>query len=223
MMTRLLLIAGAILSAAVTSASTAVGASAAAVAPDPAPLQVVLLGIAVDAQPGYVRVSEVVDLHNPTGRTVLEDVAFPLPRGARYVTFHEGLQRPRVEASRIVDRLTMGPGILRIAYAYSVAGIGEVALDRQWSMPIERVEVFATAPAEIRSARLEVAPAVDADGRTYTRASARDLRPGTLALTVIGVPTPRYWPAPAAAGTLAGLLILGLVWTVVRNGRGTNR
>ncbi len=219
----ILLVAGIALSAAIRVAPVVGEVPSAAPAPDRPPLQIALFGVAVEAHAGYVRVSEVVDLRNPTERPVFEDVALPLPPGARYVTFHEGLQRPRVEADRIVDRLIVRPGTLRVTYAYSVAGVGEIVLDHKWSVPIERVEVLATAPALVRSPRLETVPPVVAEGRTYTRASAHDLRPGTLALTVTGVPAPSRWRAPAAAGTLGSLLVLGLLWAVVRTGRGTNR
>jgi hypothetical protein len=183
------------------------------------PLRVLLLGMAVDVQPGHVRISEVVHLQNATTRTFLGDIAFPLPRGARFITFHEGLHRPSVEGDRIADRLIVRPGSHQTAYAYTVAGEGEIVLDRQIPMPVERLEVFATAPADARSPRLQPSPTVTEEGRTYTRASGRSVPAGLLPLTIVGVPGVLLWPARAAAGTLAGLLIVGLGWAALASGR----
>jgi len=181
------------------------------------PLRVTLLGLAIDVQAGYVRVSEVVHLRNATSRTLLGDVSFPLPRGARYVTFMDGLHQPRVEGARIVDRLVVRPGEHQLGYAYSVAGGGEIALDRRLVFALERLEVFVSAPAEARAAPLRPLPTVTTDeGQTYTRASGRNVPAGDFAIAVIGVPSPRLWLAPAAAGALAALLIAGLAWAVIR-------
>jgi len=186
---------------------------------DRVPLRVALLGMAVDVQPGYVRISEVVHLQNPTSQTFLGPVAFPLPRGARFITFSEGLYQPRVEGAQILDRLIVRPGAHQVAYGYSVAGSGEVALDRRVPLPVERLELFTSAPAEVRSPRLQPLPTVTNEGQTYTRASGRALPPGDLTMSVVGVPAVRTWLAPAAAGTLAGLLIIGLMWAIAREGR----
>jgi len=182
-------------------------------------LRVALLGMAIDVQPGYVRISEVVHLQNGTSQTFLGNIAFPLPRGARFITFHEGLHRPAVQGDRITDRLIVRPGSHQAAYAYTLAGEGEIVLDRQIPLPVERLELFATAPAEVRSPRLEPAPTVTEEGRTYTRASGRSVPAGLLPMTIAGVPAVRLWPAPAAAGTLAALLVVGLGWAVLASGR----
>jgi len=178
-----------------------------------------LIGMAIDVQPGYVRISEVVHLQNGTSQTFLGNIAFPLPRGARFITFHEGLHRPAVQGDRITDRLIVRPGSHQAAYAYTLAGEGEIVLDRQIPLPVERLELFATAPAEVRSPRLEPAPTVTEEGRTYTRASGRSVPAGLLPMTIAGVPAVRLWPAPAAAGTLAALLVVGLGWAVLASGR----
>ncbi len=179
-------------------------------------LRVALLGMAIDVQPGYVRISEVVHLQNDTSQTFLGTLAFPLPRGARFITFHEGLHRPVVEGDRIVDRLIIRPGSAhQAAYAYTVAGVGAIVLDRPLPLPIERLEVFTVAPADVRSPRLQSAPTVTREEGVYTRASGRSVPAGSLQMTVVGVPAVRLWPAPAAAGTLAGLLALGLAWAVL--------
>ncbi len=186
---------------------------------DRVPLRVALLGLAVDVQQGYVRVSEVVHLHNASSHTFLGPVSFPLPHGAQYITFSDGLHQPRVDGVQILDRLIIRPGDHPAAYGYSVAGSGEVALDRRLPLPVERMEVFTSAPAEVRSPLLQPLPTVTNEGQTYTRASARAVPPGDLAMSVIGVPASRRWPAPAAAGTLAGLLIIGLMAAIAREGR----
>jgi hypothetical protein len=178
-----------------------------------------LLGMAVEAYPGYVRVSEVVHLQNPEARTFLGDVVLALPRGARYVVFGDGFHQPRAEGARITDRLIVRPGAHQLSYAYSVAGAGEVALDRSLSFPVDRLEVFVAAPAEARSPRLQPLPAATEDGRTYTRATGRALPPGDLAIAVVGVPAHRWWRAPAAAVLLAGVLIVGLLAAAARAGR----
>ncbi len=182
-------------------------------------LRVALLGLAIDVQQGYVRVSEVVHLHNASSHTFLGPVSFPLPKNARYVTFSDGLHQPRVDGAQILDRLIIRPGDHQVAYGYSVAGSGEVGLDRRLTLPVDRLELFTAAPAEVRSTLLQPLPTVTNEGRTYTRASARAVPPGDLAMSVIGVPAPRTWPAPAAAGTLAGLLIIGLMVAIAREGR----
>jgi len=179
-------------------------------------LRVVLLGIAVDVQPGYVRISEVFQLQNGGPQIFSEAVAFPLPRGARYVTFHEGLQRPSVEGDRIVARLTVGPGSShQVTYAYTVAGEGTIGLDRALPLLVERLEVLVVAPADVRSPRLQSAPTIVREGRTYLRAAGHNVPAGSLPMTVVGVPEVRRWPAPAAAGGLGGLLVLGLGWAVL--------
>lgn len=182
-------------------------------------LRVAMLGLAVDVQPGYVRISEFVHLQNPETRTFIGDLVFPLPDRARYVTYHEGLHRPSVDGQRITDRLIIRPGSHQVAYAYTVAGTEEITLDRSLPMPVERLELFTTAPAEARSPRLQSLPTVTNESRNYTRASGRAIPAGSLSLTIIGVPAPRQWPAPAAAGTLAGLLTLGLAWAVASAAR----
>lgn len=183
------------------------------------PLRIALLGMAVDVQPGYVRVSEVVHLQNATSQTFLGPVTLPLPRAARFVTFHQGLHAPRVEGAAILDRLIVRPGAHQVAYGYSVAGAGEVRLDRRLILPVERLELFTTAPAEVRSPRLQPSPTVTSEGKTYTRATARAVPVGDLAMAVVGVPAPRHWQAPAAAAVLAVLLAIGLVWAAVRDER----
>lgn len=188
-------------------------------ASDRVSLRAALLGVAVEAYVGYVRVSEVMHLQNPTTRTFLGDVVLPLPQGARYVVFGEGFHQPRAEGARITDRLIVRPGSHQLAYAYSVAGAGEVALDRSISLPVDRLEVFVTAPAEARSPRLQPLPAATEEGRTYTRATGRALPAGDLAMTVLGVPARRWWRAPAAAMLLAGMLVAGLLAATARAGR----
>lgn len=186
---------------------------------DRVPLRVALFGMAVDVQPGYVRISEVVHLQNPTSQTFVGPVVFPLPRGARYITFSDGLRQPKVEGTQILDQVIVRPGALQVAYGYSVAGSGELALDRRLLLPVERMELFTSAPAEVRSPRLQPLPTVTNEGQMYTRASGRAVPRGDLAMSVIGVPAPRMWLAPAAAGTLAGLLIIGLMAAIAREGR----
>lgn len=181
------------------------------------PLRVGLLGLAVDVREGYVRVSEVVHIQNPTQQTFLGEVILTLPAGARYVTFHEGLHTPRLEGTRITDRLIVRPGGHQVAYAYTVAGGGEVVLDRGVNWPVERLELFVTAPAEARSPRLQPGAAVTSEGRTFTRASGRAIPPGDLTLRVVGVPGARLWGAPVAAGLLAAMLVVGLVWALMRD------
>jgi len=184
-------------------------------------LRVVLLGLAIDVHPGYVRISEVVHLQNSTSQTFGGDVVYPLPRGARFVTFHEGLRRPAVRDDRIVDQLTVPAGSPhQAAYAYTVAGTGAIVLDRSLPLPVERVEVFTVAPAGLHSPNLQAAPAMTRNGRAYTRATGLTVPAGSLHMTVLGVPAVRRWPAPAAAGTLAALLSLGLGWTVLTFRRG---
>ncbi|MDR7483948.1 MAG: carboxypeptidase-like regulatory domain-containing protein [Armatimonadota bacterium] len=183
------------------------------------PLRLGLLGVAVDVRAGYLRVSEVAHLQNPTTRTLLGEVIIPLPRGARYVTFLEGFHQPRAQGAQITDRLIVRPGGHQLAYAYSLPGSGEVSLDRRVVWPTDRVEVFVTAPADVRSPRLQPTPAVtDEDGRTFARASGRAVPPGDLPMSVIGVPDARLWTAPAAAGTLAAVLTVGLMWAMLRGG-----
>lgn len=182
------------------------------------PLRISLLGIAVEARMGYVRVSEAVHLQNASSQTFLGGVVFPLPQGARYVTFHQGLHQPRVEAGAIVDRLIVRPGTHQVAYGYSVAASGEADLGRRLLLPVERLELFMTDPAEARSPRLQPATPVTSEGQTYTRATARAVPAGDLPLAVTGVPALRLWPAPAAAAALAGLLALGLGWATLREG-----
>lgn len=188
-------------------------------ASDRVSLRAALLGVAVETYAGYVRVSEVMHLQNPTTRTFLGDVVLALPRGARYIIFGEGFHQPRAEGARITDRLIVRPGAHQLSYAYSVAGAGEVDLDRSISLPVDRLEVFITAPAEARSPRLQPLPAATEEGRTYTRATGRALPAGNLALTVLGVPAHRWWRAPAAAGLLAVVLMVGLVAATARAGR----
>jgi hypothetical protein len=179
-------------------------------------LRASLLGVAVDVQQGYVRVNEVVHLVNPSTRTFLGDVTFPLPAGARFVVFGEGFHQPRVSGPAITDRLIVRPGGHQVAYMYAVRGNGEVALDRRVALPVDRLELFVAAPAEARSPRLQGLPSVANEGQTYTRASGRAVPPGDLALTIAGVPSLRLWAAPAAAGTLAAMLVVGLMWAVSR-------
>jgi 5-hydroxyisourate hydrolase-like protein (transthyretin family) len=186
---------------------------------DRVPLGVELLGIAVDIFPGYVRVSEGLRLRNPTTRTFQGDVRLPLPRGAVYITYQDGLHIPSVEGVTIRDRLVVRPGAHEIAYAYSVAGSGDVLLRRDLSFAVDRLEVFTQAPSEARAEGLQPGASTDVDGRFYTRAFGRNLRPGPFNLTVAGVPDARLWPAPSAAGTLAGLLVVGLLWAWWRAGR----
>ncbi|MBM3469212.1 MAG: carboxypeptidase regulatory-like domain-containing protein [Armatimonadetes bacterium] len=187
-------------------------------ASDRVPLRISLLGIAVEARTGYVRVSEAVHLQNAGSQTFLGAVVFPLPLGAKYVTFHQGLHQPRVEAGAIVDRLIVRPGTHQVAYGYSVAASGEVDLGRRLPLPVERLELFTTDPAQARSPRLQQATPVPSEGQDYARATARAVPAGDMTLVVVGVPRVRLWPAPAAAAVLAGLLALGLAWAALREG-----
>lgn len=198
-----------VLAATAAAAATARRGSAAEAAP-----RVVLLGIAVEARPGYARVTEVVHLRNDTSQTLRVRVSFPLPEGARFITFHEGLQRPAVRGTDIVDEIEIRPGLAQVVYAYTIAGGRTLPVERRFPRPIERIEVFATSPAEVRSPELRPAPAVERNGRIYTRATSERIPAGPLAMTITGVPPLRRWPAPVAAATLAGLLAAGLAWAV---------
>lgn len=189
-------------------------------ASDRVALRISLLGLAVEARKGYVRVSEAVHLQNSGTVTFLGRVVLPLPAGAQYVAFYQGLHQPRVEDGAIVDRLIVRPGTHQVAYGYSVAGSGVADLGRRLLLPVERLELFTTAPAEALSPRLQQSTPVTSEGRTYTRATARAVPAGDLVLTVAGVPAVRLWPAPAAAAVLAVLLTLGLAWAALREGRG---
>lgn len=180
------------------------------------PLRIAALGIAVDALPGYVRVNEVIHLQNPTTRTFLGDIRLPLPRGARYVVFADGFHQPRADGAVITDRLIVRPGSHQVSYAYSVGGGGEVSLDRTLPLPVDRVEMFVAAPAEARSPRLRPLPIETSEGRVYTRASGRAVPAGELKLSIAGVPSSRLWLAPVAAGTLAALLVVGLMVAMAR-------
>jgi hypothetical protein len=196
-----------------------IAASAASAEPG-ADLRVLLLGIAVEVRQGYVRVSEVVHLRNGGARAFEGALTFPLPPQARFIVFHEGLERPSVDGDRIIDRRRIEPGAsLQTAYSYTVAGAGTIALDRRLPMPVDRVEVFVDAPAHVRSPRLQSAPGITREGRAYTRASGHGVPAGALSLTVAGVPAVQRWRAPAAAGALAGLLAMGLVWATIVAGR----
>ena len=210
-------------------ARVAIGARAAAVliliaavapvarsAPAPAGLRVALMGIGVEVHPGYVRVSEVLNLENTTREAFVGDVAFGVPLAARYITFHEGLVRPRVDGEWIIDRLTVPPGAHRVSIAYSVAGSGDLDLGRPVSMPIDRLLVLAAGPVRIHSSQLDALPTVVDSGRSVARAAGRAIAPGTLALRVDGVPAARRWPAPAAAALLGVILAAGLVWAAAR-------
>lgn len=198
---------------------TTVVAAPAAVAGSGGPIAM-QLGIGIETFPGYVRVSEVVHLRSSSPRAFAGEVVLPLPPAARFVTYHEGLAKPRVEADGIIDTMTIGPKIHRVVYAYSVAGAGTVKLDRRATMPIERVDVLALAPAEIRSDHLASALPLTLRGRIYFRASGRVDAPGTLGLSVTGVPALRRWPAPAAAATMAVMLLVGLALAIARGGVG---
>jgi hypothetical protein len=180
------------------------------------PLRIAALGIAVDALPGYVRVNEVIHLQNPTTRTFLGEIRLPLPRRARYVVFADGFHQPRADGAVITDRLIVRPGSHQVAYAYSVGGGGEISLDRALALPVDRVEMFVAAPAEARSPRLQSLPIETSEGRVYTRASGRAVPAGELKLAITGVPSSRLWLAPVAAGTLAALLVVGLMIAIAR-------
>lgn len=182
-------------------------------------LRIALLGMAVDAYPGYLRISEVVHLSNPVNLTFTGRVALPLPRGALYVTFVEGQHRPVVEGDALVDSLIVRPGGHQLAYAYTVGGTGEVSLERRWEVPIDRVEVLVSPPAEARSPHLRPGLGVAEGDRSYTRASGVAVPAGVLTMSVVGIPEARLWMAPAAAAMLAGLLAAGLLWTATREGR----
>lgn len=181
-------------------------------------LRIAALGIAVDALPGYVRVNEVLHLQNPTTRTFLGEIRLSLPRGARYVVFGDGFHQPKAEGGVITDRLIVRPGAHQLGYAYSVGGGGEVTLDRELLLPVDRIEMFVTAPAEARSPRLQSLPSETNEGRVYARASGRAVPAGRLELSVLGVPSARLWLAPVAAGTLAALLAVGLMVALARTG-----
>ncbi len=182
-------------------------------------LRVVLLGVAVDAFPGYLRISEVVHLGNPSNLTFSGRVALPLPRGARYLTFVEGLHRPTVDGDTLIDDLVVRPGGHQLAYGYSVGGAGEIPLDRRWEIPIDRIEVLVSPPAEARSPHLQPGLPVSAEDRSYRRASGAAVAPGILSLGIVGVPRARLWIAPAAAAALAGALAAGLAWAAAREVR----
>ncbi|MGH2372470.1 MAG: hypothetical protein ACRDIC_03205 [bacterium] len=212
-------VAAALLGASTRLVTAGPAAPPAAVAASGGPVAV-QLGIGIETFPGYVRVSEVVHLKSSSPRAFVGEVVLPLPPAARYVTYHEGLFKPRVEADRIVDTMTIGPGVHRVVYAYSVAGAGTVKLDRQATMPIERVDVLTLAPAAVRSDHLAAALPVTLRGQIYFRASGRVQAPGAFTLSVTGVPALRRWPAPAAAATMAVMLLLGLAVAMVRGGVG---
>jgi hypothetical protein len=131
--------------------------------------------------------------------------------------FNDGFHQPRAAGASITDRLIVRPGGHQLAYTYSVRGDGEVPLNRRLDLPVDRLELFVAAPAEARSPRLQALPSVTSeDGRTFTRASARAVPPGELVMTVTGVPSTRLWLAPAAAGSLAAVLVVGLMWAITR-------
>ena len=207
-----LLGAGSRLTAAAAAPPTTVAASGGPVA--------VGLGIGIEIFPGYVRVSEVLHLKSSSPRVFVGEVVLPLPPGARFITYHEGLVKPRVETDRIVDTMTIGPEIHRVVYAYSLAGAGTVKLDRQVTMPIERVDVLTTAPATVQSDHLASTLPVTLRDQVYFRASGRVQAPGIFTLSVTGVPAPQRWPAPAAAATMAVMLLIGLAIAIARGGVG---
>ncbi len=198
---------------------TAVAAAPAAVAGSAGPVAA-QMGIGVETFPGYVRVSEVIHLRSSTPRAYVGEVVLPLPPGARFVTYHEGLVKPRVETDRIVDTMIIGSGMHRVVYAYSIAGAGTVKLDRQATMMIERVEVLSLAPATIHSDHLASALPVTLRNQIYFRASGRVQAPGVFTLSISGVPVLRRWPAPAAAATMAVMLLIGLAVAISRGGVG---
>jgi hypothetical protein len=181
-----------------------------------APLRAAFAGVAVEVYPGYVRVSEALHLHNGSKQPYVGEVHVGLPHGALFVTFHDGWQRPVLDGDRLRDRLTVPPGEYRLTYSYSVSGAGAVDLGRRVTVPIDRLETFTLAPAEMRGPALSNhAPSV-AGGRVFNRASARAVGAGTLALEIVGVPDAQRWPAPAAAAALAAVLGAGLVIAVGR-------
>lgn len=182
------------------------------------PLRMTLLGLAVEVRPGYVRVTEVVHLHNGTTRTFLGEITFALPAAARFVVFGDGLHQPRLTEAGIQDRLVVRPGGHQLTYQYAVRGGGVVALHRRLSLPADRIELFVTAPGEARSPRLRPLPSVVEDGVVYARASARDAAPGEFPLEIAGVPSEGLWRAPVAAGVLAALLVAGLAAVAARAG-----
>jgi len=182
------------------------------------PLRMTLLGVAVEVRPGYVRVTEVVHLHNGAMRTFLGEITFALPAAARFVVFGAGLHQPRVTEAGIQDRLVVRPGGHQLTYQYAVRGAGVVALHRRLSLPADRIELFVTAPGEARSPRLHPLPSVVEDGVVYARASARDAAPGEFPLEIAGVPSAGLWRAPVAAGVLAALLVAGLAAVAARAG-----
>jgi hypothetical protein len=183
-------------------------------------LRAALLGVAVEVRGGYVRVSEVVHLQNPSTRTFLGDLTFALPAGARFVVFSDGFHQPRGDGGAITDRLIVRPGTHQVAYQYSLRGDGEVSLARRLTLPVDRLELFVDAPAEARSARVQALPMVTNEGRTYTRAGGRAVPAGDLELTIVGVPGARLWVAPVAAGMLAAVLIVGLMLAMTRKANG---
>ncbi len=178
------------------------------------------LGIGIEAHPGYIRVTEVLHLENPLDRGVVGEVTIPLPPSARFVTYHEGLFQPRVTSDRIIDRVTIAPGIHRVVYAYSVVGAGEIDLGRQVASPIAQVDVLTIAPVAARSDVLTAVPPVTTQGRTYLRASGRVSAAGAFALSVTGVPVLRRSPAPVAAGVMGAILLTGVIYAMSRAGVG---
>jgi hypothetical protein len=99
---------------------------------------------------------------------------------------------------------------------YAVGGSGDVSLDRRLAIPADRLEIFVRAPGEARGPALQPLPSVTSEGQVYTRATARAVPRGDLRLTITGVPSARSWLAPVAAGTLAALLIVGLMLGIAR-------
>jgi hypothetical protein len=200
--------------AAVAAAAPAGGRGSSA--GDRAPLRATFAGVAVEVYPGYVRVSEALHLRNGSKQPYVGEVHVGLPRGALFVTFHNGWHRPVLDGDRLRDRLTVPPGEYRLTYSYSVSGAGAVDLGRRVTVPIDRLETFTLAPAEVRGPALTSHPPSVAGGRVFNRSSARAVGAGTLALQAINVPHAQRWPAPAAAAALAAVLGVGLLIAVGR-------
>jgi hypothetical protein len=176
----------------------------------------------VEIAPGAVRVSVVEQFENAGDRTIVstarDPLVFLLPPRAGDVRFLDGWRAPNEADGRIVDTVSMPPGITRLSYSFRIETV-RPSLRLPWQFP------YGVRDAEVLVQ--DVGPRVTADGlhagasitqgnRRYQRWSAGSIPPGGgVAILLTRLPAARDpWPGAIAVGL--ALILAGGLGTAIR-------
>ncbi|MGH2348820.1 MAG: hypothetical protein ACRDFT_05055 [bacterium] len=196
---------------------TAVLAVRGGVSSAPAPLELGLILLAIDAQRDHLRISEGLRVSNP-GPPVTREVSLTLPPAAVYVTFHRGLPAARVTDAGVTDSIRFPTGVTEIAYSYALPAGRDAVLTRVFPFRAHRIEVVVRGAGVALTVRDGTAlPLLQLGSERLARWELRDVPAGVpVIIGLRGLPVTRNWIPVAVAGALALVLAAGIAVAVRR-------